>query len=141
MRIVDIESCLDGGEVGRSGLEGGIGATELIVLRPVFCVVDHEIVATRERQSVVERLGFCAWSQVRHNDNLKARRQRKCPRGRHRFGVRRLETQFDIEFDSGPVEALERVDKLRQHVRLAVERHEDGVGRQEGVGVVGQTRL
>ena len=42
--------------------------------------------------------------------------------------VHRLEDQLDVELGGRPIEPRQRLNERGQHVRLAIERHEDGVG-------------
>ena len=69
-----------------------------------------------------------------HHDDLHIAGKIERPRRSDRVAVNRLEDQLDVELGCRPVEMREAMDELRQHMRLAIEGHEDGVDGKLGVG-------
>ena len=126
-RVVEVEFRLHRGEVGRPCAEGMKRAAKLVALRPVLGIVNHNEFAARKRQRVVQRLRLGARRDIRHHDDFDIAGKAECPRRLDGAWVRRFEDELDIELSRWPVDAGQRFDEARQHVRLAVERHEDRV--------------
>jgi hypothetical protein len=107
---------------------------KLTGLRPVLGVVDYDIFAADERQRVVQRLGLGARLALRHDNDLETAGQAQRVRCGDRVGIARFEDQLDVEPRRRMVEPHQRVDQGAKHVRFAVKRHENGIGRKLVVG-------
>jgi len=115
-------------------------ASELIAPGPVLGVVDHEKFAAGERQRVVQRLRLGAGTEIGHDDYLDIAGKIERFRRRHGRLVHRLQDQFDIQLGGRPVEPRQRLNERGQHVRLAIERHENGVGGKRRIRNAGIAR-
>ncbi len=103
---------------------------ELAAFGPVLGIVDHHIFAAGERERVVQRLRLGARMKRGHDDDLDiaGKAQRACRRnGRV---VHRFEDELDVELRRRIVETRERSDERREHMGLAVKRHQQGVDGQ-----------
>ena len=114
------------------------GAAQLVGLRPVLGVVDHDEIAVGELQGIVQGLGLGVRLLVRHHEGAEVAGQVQGQDCRLRLGVGGLEHQEDLELGGRVVESAQGLDKVRQHVGLAHEWHQHGVDRQQPVGVGGR---
>jgi hypothetical protein len=118
-RIVDVELRLHAAEGGRMAAEGLQRTAQLVGLRAVLGVIHYDILAARELQRVVERLGLGARPPVGHDDGAKVRRRPERQQRRLRLEVGCLQDEQDLELGARIVERAERGDEVRQDIGLA----------------------
>ena len=95
--IVDVERRLHTGEVSRPILESGEGGAQLLRMRPIFRVVDNDIIATRIGKRRIERLGLGAWRGGRNDHDVDMQSARHGERRGNGVDVVAFDDQFDVE--------------------------------------------
>jgi len=80
--IVDVELGLQAAEPGWCPTEYLPRPAQLIALRTVLGIIDHDKVAAHELQRIVERLGLGARAAIRNDEKPEVRRQRELARCR-----------------------------------------------------------
>ncbi len=132
-RVVVVQTRLHAHHVGRRTPERHHRLLQLIGLGLILGIEDGDELAARERQRVVARLGLGARQRVRHADDLERARQAQRLGRLDRLDVVGLQDQLHVELRLRIVHALQRRGKRRQHIGLAVHRHQDRVRGQTGV--------
>ncbi len=86
-----------------------------------------------EIERVIARLRLGAGFGLRHADDFKTIVQVERERRRDGFAVVFFENQQDVEFVFRIVERAHRLDERRQHIRLAIKRHQNRIERKIGL--------
>ena len=113
---------------------------QLAGLRAIFRVVDHDEVAARDLQGVVERLGLGARSAGWHDEKPEVGGQGKLSGSGLCLRIVGLEDEKNLELGQGIVEGLQRLHQCGQDVALAVQRDEHAVEGQHPVGHAASAR-
>ncbi|MBG9885029.1 hypothetical protein ABE10_00195, partial [Bacillus toyonensis] len=100
---------------------------ELTGLRTVLSVVDDQVLAPSEAQTVVAGTWLGLWHAGRHDEGTDVSRQAPFAYGALRLVVIRLQQEDHVELRTRIVEPIDRGEQLPDHVGLTIGRYEDRV--------------
>ena len=106
--VVVVEPALQAGGVGRRAAEGRHHLAQLVGLRPILGVVDHEIFAARETQREIAGLRLGLRLRRRHADDLEHAFEAERARDLDGLVVVGFEHDLDVELAERIVELAQR---------------------------------
>ena len=128
--VVVVEPALQAGGVRRRTAEGRDHLAELVRLRPVLGVVDHQIFAAREAQREIAGLRLGLRLRRRHQDDFEHAFEAERARNRDGLVIAGFKHDLDVELAERIVEFAQRLGEARQHLAFAKHRNEHGEDRQ-----------
>ena len=134
MDIVEGEPRLETDDIGRARGKGLGGEAELAGLGNVLGVEHGEQAAAGEGERIVQGLGLGQRQGRRHDDNVELGRQGQGRQGAAGLLIVSLDHELDVELVPGIAERRQAPHQLLQDVGLSMERRQDRVDRQLGVG-------
>ena len=134
MDIVEGEPRLETDDIGRARGKGLGGEAELAGLGNVLGVEHGEQAAAGKGERIVQGLGLGQRQGRRHDDNVELGRQGQGRQGAAGLLIVSLDHELDVELVPGIAERRQASHQLLQDVGLSMERRQDRVDRQLGVG-------